>query len=731
MKKILLISLIAFLGWSCSEEEIEGPAYNGTDNFIVSFGVIKDGITYPASITGEEITVTVNYNVDLAGAKAEVVLTENATITPDPAEISDWSQEWQFLVTSHAEEDRTYKYIVVRSEISSVGDVVLTTQQQVDEFGKSGIRSIAGNLTIGSESEDVLIENLEGLSELREVANTLRILGSYTGTGLEGLENLKSAGNILMGDVLSISSNRTLIGFSLPALETVKGNLFLVSSALEEVSLTQLSSVEGSVVVKSDAIREIDLPVLTGIEGDFVLAGTTGNEPGGELQYLYMPELQEVKGNLHSSGFRALTGYAFTKLQHVGDITFAALPDMRDVMMNQVETCGNLLFGDCPSIESVIFPQLVSCGGISLENSTLLSVLNFPSLTTIQGDLRVTKSLPLTTLSGLEKVESIEGDIYFEGMALLSGIGEMENLKSVHNITLHTLPGMSGEIDLSKLDLNGGKLYIQTLSKDISSIKGPAQFNGSIEIIQSNGGIPSFEGFNTWHGSLALRNLTNGAATELLLPDVEYIENLILNGCYQLRVISTDKVKEIGGTLMVNSFCGELSFPLTERIGQQLYVSGANTTTMTGCRFSVLTTVGKGIPDDITYSENSFEIGLKSYQPEFPLLKTVNGSVKLETSPAQTKIQYLSFPSLATVTGNMQIGYIWSFGNGGNTTITTIDMGALTTVEGTFLMQNMAAITDFSTFAGLRNSLSADRWNVSLCGYNPAWQDMLDGKYTE
>ena len=101
----------------------------------------------------------------LENAKASYTLSENARINPDPAEITAWDEEWQFIATADNKESRVYHYTYEYSDISKSGNVVLETQADVDKFKATQINSIDGNLTIGTDNGDG-IENLDGLSNL-------------------------------------------------------------------------------------------------------------------------------------------------------------------------------------------------------------------------------------------------------------------------------------------------------------------------------------------------------------------------------------------------------------------------------------------------------------------------------------------------------------------------------------------------------------------------------------
>ena len=205
--KILMMAVFATAFIACNDDD--GVSFVGKDNYIVAFSLTVDGVTYDASITEGKIKVSIPYNVSLENAKASYTLSENARINPDPAEITAWDEEWQFIATADNKESRVYHYTYEYSDISKSGNVVLETQADVDKFKATQINSIDGNLTIGTDNGDG-IENLDGLSNLESVTNSIIIKSSYKGQNLEGLASLKHAGSIKLGTLYKCRTMKRL-----------------------------------------------------------------------------------------------------------------------------------------------------------------------------------------------------------------------------------------------------------------------------------------------------------------------------------------------------------------------------------------------------------------------------------------------------------------------------------------------------------------------------------------
>ena len=116
--------------------------------------------------------------VSVQGAKAEVLCSELATITPDPSNITDWEGNQTLTVTSYNGKERTYHYSLSRTLIVGEGDVLLETAEDVEAFAARGISRIEGNLIIGKETGSVKEDSLlsfAALSGVKEVSGTVLI----------------------------------------------------------------------------------------------------------------------------------------------------------------------------------------------------------------------------------------------------------------------------------------------------------------------------------------------------------------------------------------------------------------------------------------------------------------------------------------------------------------------------------------------------------------------------
>ena len=249
-----LFSAMVLLG-SCSKDDPEIPA-DADDNFITALSLSVDNNTYTANIEGQDITVTVPYNVTLTSAIATIEYTPSATIDPDPAkETIDWNREQVFMVTSYNGAANEYTYRITRDEIEEKGDVVLRTMAEIDAFHEKGTSVIDGNLTIGTDDGEE-ITSIGKLSNLKSVSGNLILKNSFKATDMTGLEQITDLGGLLVG-TKDAPSTAVLNHVSMPKLTEIGGNISIWNNNLKWVELKALNKA-GGISLASELIENIE-----------------------------------------------------------------------------------------------------------------------------------------------------------------------------------------------------------------------------------------------------------------------------------------------------------------------------------------------------------------------------------------------------------------------------------------------------------------------------------------
>ena len=245
MRKILILAAAVFAFCGCNDKE-ENQPFAGIDNHITSFALTaKDGTVYRAALVGDEIVVSIPRNVSLEGATADYELCEQAILYPDPARITDWDNEHRFRVMAYNQTLRDYAYSVKRNDVTA-GSVALPTQADVEAFAATGATVIEGNLTIGDFSAcDDPVTDLAPLAGLTDVRYNIVVGNSFAGEKLSGLENLRSAGGLVLGTATTPLTTAQDFDVVLPALESL-GQLSVNGNTVAKLDLPKLVSTPNS-----------------------------------------------------------------------------------------------------------------------------------------------------------------------------------------------------------------------------------------------------------------------------------------------------------------------------------------------------------------------------------------------------------------------------------------------------------------------------------------------------
>ncbi|RHO67119.1 hypothetical protein DW082_13260 [Alistipes sp. AF48-12] len=279
-----------------------------------------------------------------------MTLSENTSIKPDPATITDWSSEYVFVVTAFNGATKSYTYTISDADNSVPGSVVLRTQAEVDAFGQSGTTTVEGNLIIGMAAGRDSITSIAALDKIKEVGYGVIIKSTYANATLDGLSSLTK-----VGGALQIETSR-LLDARFPALAEAMG-IEVTSTTLEKLSCPVLTGVSGGMTFSTTNLSEVDMPVLATVNGNVSFTVPKQNDPSA-LARIAFPALKQIDGTFAYSGI--------------------------------------------PDIESIDLPELVTCGTVNLGNpgtSKLLTSVSMPKLEECKGELRY------HNLSELQRVE--------------------------------------------------------------------------------------------------------------------------------------------------------------------------------------------------------------------------------------------------------------------------------------------------------------------------------------
>lgn len=430
----------------------DGP-FKGKDNDIASFQLTAGGVVLKAYIQQDSIVITVPGGFSLAGAVPQVLISERAQISPDPASITDWGQSHQFIVTSYDGMKRTFMYVLMRNQITTNGDIVLTTQAEVDSLAKIGISQINGSLTIGKADGTDSIRSLAGLSSIQTIVNNLVINPTFAGKDLTGLDNLQRIGSFKMGPDPSAYQQGTMMN-------------------LKTINLPKLTEIMAGMLINSPGIAYLQMPLLKSV--------------GGDLQIIYIdslvtmefPKLESVLKGVFLSGYfipgAALKTISFPVLTTVG---------------------GDVYIYQWANLETVKFPALTSAASFTVIGETLLTFLDASHLqATTKGPVELSFNTSLKSFD-LSALQSVAGQLHIESCDALTDINSLKSLVSVGgDVTIGSLGALTSLAPLKGLKTVGGNFFVQVLN------------------IQGDPGLSAFSGLRTIGGDMqlyAIDGLTN------------------------------------------------------------------------------------------------------------------------------------------------------------------------------------------------------------------------------
>jgi len=696
----MLAATATFLS-ACNDDD---SPFSGSDHAIASFELQQNGTVLKAIISDNSMTINAGVNFSLEGATASVVISENATISPDPATISDWDNTHSFTVTGYNGESKTYSYAVVRTDVVNEGNVVLSNQNEVEDFAARGITKLEGNLVIGSTEGQDSISSLETLSGLKVITSSLIINPTFSGASLSGLDKLEQVGAIEIGAVENLKD----AGF--PALKSILSGLTITKSKITSLEFPVLENIDSHIDLEdNDSITGIACPRLKTIIGDFILRGSYGNK--ARLETLELPELEQIYGTLNMQYLPVLNSIDLPSLSRIRDCYVTGSDRLESVSAPSLQAISGELTIYAPGLTTLDFSSLKEIGGdVYLNNlSKLTGLEGLGSLETVGGFFEIEDLTALENLDGLSKLSFVDR-LYLYHLESLTSLGGLSSLKEVNTLSISNVPFQSfselsalqsvqnlfisgsnvetvKEIDVSQLE-GLSDLKIQSFDRPVR-IKGPDHFDGDFYLEDIN--ISSLEGFKDIAASFTLRFSSR--------PPEAMAE-------FNVEKVSGDF------TLSAQNFPG-LSFPFLESVDGTLTLQGT-----TNPSLPKLKNAGK-LVSQLMFADG----GILS----FTALETVNGDCTIYTRQYRGYIDEVQMPRLRTVEGILLVGssdpyYI-------NQTLTNLDgLSSLTSVGGVTLQYN-GALTDYSGLKNAISSLNAANWIVSSNAYNPTYQDLLEGKW--
>lgn len=308
-----------------------------------------------------------------------------------------------------------------------VGNVVLNTQQEVDDFGRRCYTKIEGKLNIGSffPKDPNAITDLGSLESLLAVSGNVEIRNNKALTSFDGLHNLGSAGGLM-----SIDGNENLKRLTgLRSLNFIARGMTISNNN----SLTNLDGLQGLSSISSNSVFQISQN-----QNIINLEGLENLKTAGFLYITYNRKLISLKGvnnlkevgGLYISGNSSLTslsgfGNSISSLNSLDIVNNIVLKDFNGLMSAEAKISNYANIVDNTSLESLDGLKFNNnIYNLEIRNNTqLVNISAMSDINTIKKNLVISNNDKLPNLKGLENLFSVGSRYLSEKGYMLSIVG--------------------------------------------------------------------------------------------------------------------------------------------------------------------------------------------------------------------------------------------------------------------------------------------------------------------
>lgn len=700
----LLLSGLLLLS-SCDKSE-DDP-FTGGDNYITSFVLKSGGQSVTAAIAEDKIIVTAPASFPLSSATAEVTLSENTAIKPDPAAITDWSSEYVFVVTAFNGAAKSYTYTISDASSSVPGSVVLRTQAEVDAFGQSGKTTVEGNLIIGMAAGRDSISSVAALNKIKEVGYGVIIKSTYANATLDGLSSLSRIGGALQIETSGLLEAR------FPALTEVM-DVEITSETLERLSCPALTEVLGRMNFSTSRLTEVAMPVLASVGGNLFFTVPRQNAPSA-LKEIAFPALRQVSGTFGYSGVPDIETIELPELKSCGAVNLGnpgTSKSLTSVSLPKLEECkGELRYHNLSELRQVRLPALRHAGSLVVYYCTSVERFELPRLERVDGDLDLGPlgSLTQEGLTGFGALASVGGTfrIAYGKATALAELKLPPALKSCRTLSLFDCATLR-RIDVGGIEI--GELNLERATLLDLTIRGEELFSGTIRLKAETStnldnpysavyGFPKFEGIREIGG---LNIADAQMLRELEIAGISKIDgDLRINDNYAIQTLTVRDLTEVTGDIVTASLAGisaTAEFASIRRVGGYVRAGGLYPFACPALSFPNLTEAGG-----------------------------------VAISVAETRVENLQMQRLAVIADSLKIYWpdpsnTWR----GNQSVTHLDgFGALTRV-GVVYISKMQALTSYEGLKNCLPSLTEEKqWVMEYNRYQPTLEMMKNGEWNQ
>ena len=408
--RMLLCSVVAFLSFaglqSCSDDDI--IPFESADCSITSLTLKAGDKVLCPTIFKDSLELTADYDQDLSNMEVQFELSEGATVSPDLATIKDWSQSMEFVVTSSDKTaQKTYRYNVRREIIEGVcdRDVYLTTQNEVNEFGKNNYRRVRS--IIINDSEEDQITDLSSLNSIISVDKNFTIK-NYHGK------------DVLLDNLMDVAT------------------LDITSKPIERISAAKLNDIVNLYIgyisedqnagILLDSLSVTNFPSLTRIKGNFGMFFFNRNQ---DFNISGFENLESVGGDIVFQ-FPTKNLKTFSKITKVGNLQIGGRVGSFEGFENIKEITGTFTTNFLQGVKSLLPFAPEKVHAISLNNCQQFNTLDFCKNITKLYSFSIGGAYALHSLEGLENLREIEDGFYMRYTSV-KNLDQLSNLERIGN----------------------------------------------------------------------------------------------------------------------------------------------------------------------------------------------------------------------------------------------------------------------------------------------------------
>jgi len=439
--KTIVLPLLFLIIFSCSKEDndIEVSIQTQDMSFSIdenpvsgqSIGFIE-GTSNNGSVYFSVLNQTPENSFKIHPATGELTIDDNS--------LYDYETLTEIKGTVKVSKNNVYEESLITISITDLaediyyGDVVLNSQEEVDDFGANSYRVIDGFLEIQGYDESVIpITDLSSLDSIEIINGDLTISGCDSLLTLNGLNNISEIekfvlfGNLIMEDISALKSITSVYGLYIQNNTMIK--------TLD--CFSNITSLEGDCLITGSFSQSNSLTNLKGLDNITTIGGSLSLNQNNNINDLSnLSSLTSINGSLRLNDNEKIVNLnGLHNLTIIGNELFLLANDN----LNNIDDLQNInSIGDAITINN---------------NKNLLSLKGLSGISKIYNDFSITLS-SINNLEGLENITSIDGRILISRNYELQSLTALNNLSEVGSIYIgpSSIQNLEGLENLSKVN---------------------------------------------------------------------------------------------------------------------------------------------------------------------------------------------------------------------------------------------------------------------------------------